>query len=177
VNIVVKDCTFRGELGGCLPLTLPPIAELLTIVDIFFFGKTASAAPNDGEDNDVLDVAVLLPENDLKNLADRGNHGNGGYWDQELAVLFDVEESIFDVLVEHRLQIGSLLLGIGDGLDSGHLVEPGSNVGLPLVSTVVRNVQNTSTRDSGRGSVPQVPDFEYHSHVTLERNTLIVSEC
>lgn len=76
---VIKYCSFRWEFSSSFPFSLPPVRELLTIVNIFFFGKGTSTAPNDSKGNNILDVTELFSENDFKDGAKRSNHRDRCY--------------------------------------------------------------------------------------------------
>lgn len=87
-------------------------------------------------------------------------------------MLTEVCEGAFDVSVEQLLEILPEFLILSE-----IVLHPRTSIGSPLISLIVRNVENTSSADCGWSGKSQISDFEKHSHMRLKWDTLIVGQC
>lgn len=123
VHEIVEDGSLRWELNSCFPFTLPPVGELLSVVESILLGQAASTTPDQTEDKSILQIGISLLEEALQHSAERDDHGNRGHIDQQLHILLDVVESPLHVLLEQLLQVILCLL-ILDLSTLHHLVTP-----------------------------------------------------
>lgn len=59
------------------------------------------------------------------------------------------------------------------GVFLGH--DPRLNIGSPLITVVIRNIEDTSSGDSSWSGVGEISDLEDHLHVRFKHNTLVGS--
>jgi len=94
-----------------------------------------------------------MVEQSLQLFAETHHHLDVDHWDHELEVHVQLFEGHLDVLVEQVLQIHNELFPlfcIGDVVEL-LFSQPTLDVGFPLVTVIIRNVQYTCSGHSGRG--------------------------
>jgi hypothetical protein len=133
--------------------------------------KSSSHAPDDTEyEHKLNSLDFVLLEDNLKKFADIHDltDEHSGY--NSFEILEAVIVGVGNVEVELLLQFVLTLLIVS------RVGNPSLDVGHPLITIIIRDVQNTSTRHSGRCCVVQVSDLENELHVRLEGNTLVGSK-
>jgi hypothetical protein len=146
----------------------PEFIELHSgFVSIYNF-ETGSHAPDDAEyEHEFNTFNIVLLEDNFKKFANVDDLTDKHSWYDVLEVLEAVIVGIGNVEVELLLQLVFAILVISRASN------PSLDISLPLVTIIIGDVQDTSTRHSSGSGVVQVSDLENEFHVRLKSNTLV----
>jgi hypothetical protein len=167
IYIVVENCSLGGELDD-LPGFSPELVEGDSRLVSFHDFKSSSHAPDHGENEDVFEsFNFLLGEHNFEELADSVDLRDNDIGDNVLEELTHLLVGLIKVLIEQSLK-GFLALSVVRAV-----FNPRLNVRSPLGTIIIGNVKDTSTGDSGGGSVVKISNLEDELHVCLDSNTLV----
>lgn len=165
-NSDIKNGTNTWQFDVSLELLSPKVGEVLTVVDTIFDHQLATEGPDSSKVELVLELSDLFStvEDGFQSLTERHNRGQWHSWNDKLDILSEEFESLEDVLTEKLLQVldncfisFTFFGGLGSVNDLGPFgglnLEPTLEVTSPLVTLIVRVIQNTSSGDSSGGGI------------------------